>query len=665
VILVSLVNPFIAPSRPGRARLRLRARLAARSRPSTPLHLSPPAVAARTASPSAGRGLFARPAALWLAVVLGAAALAAHGPVQASDTIVITGTRTPQRVDQSLAHVSVIDRARIEAAGGRTLADLLATEPGLQAWSNGGPLKPASVSVRGLEARHVLLLVDGVRHGSATVGTPAWDNLPLDAIERIEIVRGPMSGLYGSDAVAGVVQIFTRRGQPGWQPDALLGTGSRGYGEAAAGARFGGAGWDGSVRLQHRRSDGFSATNQRVPFGSFNPDDDGWRQSSASAGLGATLGDWRARGTLLVSRGQTRLDDGPGADARAALRTEVLTASADGPLAAGLRTRLLAARSVDAYETLATASAFTPLGTIATTQDQLSWETQTATPLGTALLVLEHLRQAVERPGAPFAVSQRRINGVGLGLNGHAGAHGWQASLRRDRNSQFGQQTTGALAWGWDFAPGLRATASAGRSFVAPSFNQLYFPNFGNPALLPEEDTQRELGLVWRQGVVTSRLAWYQHRIRSYIPSGPLPVNLPRVEVEGLSASLDAAWGPWTLTAGIDSVDPLNATTGSANFGRVLPRRARDSGRLALDWRQGGMALGGTLLAFGERFENAANTQRLGGHAVLDLRADWALARDWTLGARLNNALGQRYETVLGYNTPGREALLTLRWTPR
>jgi vitamin B12 transporter len=649
------LNPFLAPSPPGKARPRLRLRLRPRAPTHRPAPFTGPLPAPRPAPH--GRGL--------CPALLLAAALALPAAAQTGETIVITGTRTPQRVDQALAHVTVIDRARIDAAAGRTLADLLAAESGLQAWSNGGPLKPASVSLRGLEARHVLLLVDGVRHGSATVGTPAWDNIPLDMIERIEIVRGPMSGLYGSDAVAGVVQIFTRRGQPGWQPEATLGAGSRGHREVAAGARFGGAAWDGSLRLQHRRSDGVSATNERVPFGSHDPDDDGWRQHSASAALGATLGTWRARGTLLVARGQTQVDDGPGVDARAALRTEVLTATAEGPLGPGLRTVLRVARSVDAYETLATASAFTPLGTIATTQDQFTWETQAPTPLGTALLVLEHLRQAVERPGAPFAVGDRRISAVGLGLNGQAGAHGWQASLRSDRNSQFGRQTTGALAWGWDLAPGLRATASAGRSFVAPSFNQLYFPNFGNPALQPEEDVQRELGLVWRHGVVTSRLAWYQHRIRSYIPSGPLPANIPRVEVEGVSASVDAAWGPWTLAAGIDSVDPLNATAGTANFGRVLPRRVRDSGRLALDWRHGALALGGTLLAFGERFENAANTLRMGGHAVLDLRADWALAREWTLGARLNNALGQRYETVYGYNTPGREALLTLRWTPR
>lgn len=582
-----------------------------------------------------------------------------------ADAVVITASRTPQRVDEALAQVTVIDRARIEAAAGRTLAELLAAESGVQFWSNGGFGKTATVSLRGLEGRHTLLLIDGVRFSAATVGAPGWDNLPLDAIERIEVVRGPMSGLYGSDAVGGVVQVFTRRGQAGFHPDASLTAGSRQYGELSAGARFGSGPLDGSLRLQHRRTDGFSNTNANVPFGSHHPDSDGFRQTSLSGRLGLRLGDWRAEATLLRADGRSQYDDGPSADARADLRTEVLSAQLAGPVTAGWRTAVKLARAVDDYDTLATASAFTPLGNTGTTQRQLSWENQFATPLGTALLVAERVTQTVERPGTPYAASERTINGVAVGLNGQAGAHGWQFNLRRDRNSQFGGQTTGALAYGLQLTEALRATASFGSSFVAPSFNQLYFPGFGNPNLLPEEGRQRELGLVWRNGPVTSRVVAFDNRIRGYISSGPLPANIPRVKVDGVSVGVDAALGAWLLSGSIDSLQPINATVGSANYGKILPRRVQDSARVGLQWRQGAWTLGGTVQAHGERFDNAANTTRLAGYATLDLRAEWALARDWTLAARLNNALDQRYETVYGYNQPGREAYLTLRWAPK
>ena len=590
-------------------------------------------------------------------------ALAQASAASPAETVVVTATRTPQRVDQALAQVTVIDRARIEAASGRTLAELLAGESGGQSWSNGGLGKTASVSLRGLESRHTLLLIDGVRYGSATLGTPSWDNIPLDAIERIEIVRGPMSALYGSEAVGGVIQIFTRRGQQGFHPELAATLGSRTYGELAAGARFGSGLFDGSLRLQHRRTDGFSATNPKLPS-NYNPDDDGFDQTSVNGRIGLRLGDWRADATLLKAEGTNHYDDGAGVDTRAALRTEVMSLQLAGPVTSSWRTSFRTSRSRDDFDTLASTRA-SNLGNIGTTQTQFGWENQINTPLGTALVLAERVQQEVERPGTPFAVSERTVTGLALGINGEAGAHGWQANVRRDRNSQFGGQTTGSLGYGYELAPGLRATASFGTSFVAPSFNQLYFPGFGNPALLPEEGRQREVGLVWRNGPVTSRVAYFDNRIRGYISSGPLPTNIPRVKVDGISASVDAVLGAWTLAGSIDSIQPVNATEGTANFGRFLPRRVQDSGRLAVDWRGGGFTLGGSLQAFGERFDNANNSTRLGGFATPDLRAEWAFARDWVLAAKLNNALGKTYETVFGYNQPGREGFVTLRWAPR
>lgn len=591
------------------------------------------------------------------------------GPAQAqsstgADTIVVTGARAPQRVDRALAEVTVIERAQIEAAAGRTLAELLAGDSGVQFWSNGGLGKTASVSLRGLEARHTLLLIDGVRFGSATVGTPTWDNIPLDAIERIEIVRGPMSGLYGSDAVGGVIQIFTRTGQAGFHPEASATVGSHRYGELTAGARFGAGVFDGSLRLQHRRTDGISAANERVPFGSFNPDDDAFEQTSASGRLGLRLGTWRAEAALLKAEGTSHFDDGPGVDARAELRTEVLSAQVSGPLAGAWRTALRWARSIDEYETLATASIFTDLGTIGSTQQQLSWENQIATPLGTALVLAERHEQEVERPGTPFAVSDRTITGLGLGLNGEAGAHGWQASVRRDRNSQFGNQTKGSLAYGLQMTPELRATVSFGTSFNAPSFNQLYFPGFGNPQLLPEEGTHREIGLRWAHGVHEVRFAAFSSDIRGYITPGANPTNVD-ADIEGLTLSLRTEWAGWRVQASGELLDPRNSNPNNANFGRQLPRRAKEVFRFGAERRFGAWTFGASMLHSGARFDNAGNTTELPGFTVWDLRAEATLARDWTLGVKFNNVADRRYETALGYNQPAREAFLTLRWAPR
>ncbi len=604
-------------------------------------------------------------AALATPVAAQAQSTTAKGPLPASSVIVVTATRTPVRADQALADVTVIDRAQIEAATGRTLAELLARQGGVQVWANGGLGTPASVSLRGTEARHVLLLIDGVRYGSATLGTPIWDNLPLDAIERIEIVRGPMSGLYGRDAVGGEVQIFTRGGKAGFWPEASLMAGSHGTAEGAAGARFGSGPFDGSLRVQHLRTTGFSATNERVPFDQFNPDRDGFRQSSLQARAGLKLGGWRAEALGLVSRGTTHYDDGLGADAQAGVRTSLASLSLAGTVTPGWQTALRLSRTEDVNDVRVSASPWAELGATGTVQRQFSWENHIATPLGTVLALAEHLTQDVTRPVTPYEQSRRTISAVALGLDGKAGAHSWQANVRRDRNSQFGSPTTGSLAYGYELLPGLRATASAGKSFVAPSFNQLYYPGFGNPALLPEEGRSREVALRWERGRVRAHIAYYEQRIRGYISSGPQPGNIPRTRIDGVAASLDADLGAWTLSASLDAIDPVNTTDGGANAGKLLPRRATDSARLSADWRGPGFTLGGTLNASGPRFDDAANTLAVPGYATLDLRADWPMTRDWSLGLRLNNALNQRYETLYGYNQPGREAFVTLRWAMR
>ncbi len=584
-------------------------------------------------------------------------------PATPLEDVVVTATRTPTRVDDALAEVTVVDRQQLDAYAGRTLTEVLSRQPGVQFSSNGGLGKSSSVSLRGLESRHVLLLIDGVRYGSATLGTPSWENLPLDAIERIEIVRGPLSSLYGSDAVGGVVQIFTRRGAPGLHGEGIVALGTDAFRQVGAGLRFGEGAFDGALRIGHQRTHGFSTTNERVPFDNHNPDDDGFKQSNASARLGWRFAnDWRLEALGLFSDGETHFDDGLGADARAGMKTQVVSLQASGKLLAAWTTSLRVARSEDEYDTKASASPFTDLGTIGNVQEQLTFENTIATAAGDVLLLAEHLKQKVSRPGAPFEVSNRSINGFGAGLNGRAGAHGWQASLRHDRNSQFGSQTTGALAYAYDLSRAWRLGASYGTSFVAPSFNQLYYPGFGNPELQPEEGKHAELSVRWAITDHQVRLAWFDNRIRGFIPSGPRPANVPRARVDGLGLSYEGQLAGWALAASTEHLDP-RVDEGAANVGNQLPRRARKTARLSADSPQwNGWSVGAGLNAVGARYDDAANTRRLGGYGVVDLNADWRFAPAWALGLKLNNLTGRDYETVYGYNQPGREVFVSLRY---
>lgn len=589
--------------------------------------------------------------------------LATAASAQSPQQVTVTATRVPTPVNQLVAEVTVIDRATIERSEGRTLVELLSQQAGLQFASNGGLGKSASVFIRGLESRHTLLLVDGMRVGSATLGTPSLDNLPLEAVERIEIVRGPMSSLYGNGALGGVVQVFTRQAVQGLSANAKLSAGSHEFGQAAAGVGFGNGVFDVAVQAQHTDTRGVSATNPKVPFGNHNPDRDGFRQSAGSLRLGWRPGaDWRVELLALDSTGLSRIDDGPGADARAELHNRLLGLTARGPVLGSWRTRVSLTETVDAYDTLASASAFTDLGVIRTRSQQASWENTVATPLGTALVLLERTDEKVARPVTPFVESERSIDALALGLNGSAAAHNWQASLRRDRNSQFGGVTTGAVAYGYALTPAWLLGASYGTSQTLPSFNQLYFPGFGSPTLLPEEGQHAELSLRWTAGEHRLRAAWYDYRYRGFISSGPQPVNLPRVEIDGVTLGYEGRWRDVDLTASYDHTDPRNATVGNANFGKQLARRAKQALRLGADWQAGAWSAGATLSAFSYRYDNAANTTRLGGYGTLDLRGEWAFSPQARLGLRVNNVADKAYSTVLGYDQPGREAFVTLRW---
>jgi vitamin B12 transporter len=576
--------------------------------------------------------------------------------------VTVTATRTPTLVHQNLAEVTVLGRSQIERATGRSVVELLAQQPGLQISTTGGLGQSGSVFIRGLEGRHTLVLVDGVRYGSATLGTPVLDNLSLDNIDRIEIVRGPMSALYGSDAVAGVVQIFTRRGRSGLQGNASLGVGSHRYANASAGVSWGDALWDGAVQAAHVQTRSFSATNASVPFGSFNPDNDGFRQNSGSAQLGLKLGgDWRLGARAFQARGTNHLDDGLGADAKAKLLAQVASLELSGSALPKWKTVTRAAHSVDENTSLESASPYVTLGTFATKQLQLMRQDSVQTPLGEALVVAEYLRQSVQTPDNDFAVTQRRVLGLSAGLQGQEGEHTWQGSVRHDRNSQFGKQNNGALGYGWDLAPQWRVGASLGTSFKAPSFNDLYYPGFGNPDLKPEQGKSLELSVRYRKPDHQLRAAFFEHRIESYITTGPSAFNVKRARIDGVTLSYEGKVCDSTVSAALEHVDPFNqdAPTGA---GRVLPRRAKNSMKASWERAWGAFKFGTTLQALGHRFDDVNNQKQLGGYTVLDVRAEWRLAPEWSLAAHLNNLANKHYETAAGYNQPGREAYLSLRY---
>jgi len=570
--------------------------------------------------------------------------------------VVVTATRSATASDELVSDISVVDRAAIEASTARTLSELLARLPGVQMTSNGGLGKSSSVFIRGSESRHTVLLVDGVRLGSATLGTPSWDNIPLDLIERIEVLKGPASALYGSDAVGGVVQVFLRKGRDGLHPYASLTAGSRGHAQAAAGLQAGQGPLSYALGVQRVRERGFSATNANVPFGNHNPDRDPFEQDAFNASGRYEINKaWSVDAGLLYADGISAFDDGPSRDSRLTLRDVTANAGVKGRLTSRWQSEL---RFSEGRDTSNTIQARLP-GSFKTRQSQWTWQNHVDTPLGLVLAGLEQRVQKVSGTTA-YSVTRRTIDSVFAGLNGSEGGHSWQANLRHDNNSQFGSSNTGVVGYGYRVAPDWRVHASHGTSFVAPSFNQLYFPNFGNPALQPERGRNTDVGVSWNSAGHEVKLVHFDNRIRGFITSTTTPANVPQARIDGWTLAYAGKLDALTLHASVDALDPRNELSG-----KQLPRRAKRQVTIGSDYESGAWRFGASLLHVGERFDDAANTRPLAGYTVADVYAQWQFAKDWSAQAKVNNLTDRRYETAYGYNQPGRGVYLTLRWMPQ
>ncbi len=572
---------------------------------------------------------------------------------------VVTATRTPQRVDELVGDMVVIDRATIERSTGRTLPELLARAAGVQFSSNGGLGKSSSVNIRGAEARHSILLIDGVRFGSATTGTPSWDTIPLDMIERIEILRGPGSALYGSEAVGGVVQVFLRKGATGLSAYSSVTAGSRGYGQVTAGVNGGSGPLVYSLGVQKTRESGFSATNSKVQFGNFNPDDDGFDQNSINASVAYQLSpDWKLDAGLLAADSTNHTDDGPGRDTRYKGKSRVARAGVEGQVLPGWKTTARVSQGSDSSRALVAAPSVFP-SLFKTTQNQLSWQNDIDTRVGVVLAGLEQLKQKVDST-TKYTVTDRTVSSAFVGLNGSAGPHSWQANLRRDDNSQFGGSTTGFGGYGLAITPQWRVNAAYGTSFVAPSFNQLYFPGFGNANLQSEHGRNTDLGITWSDAGHTVKLVHFDNKIRGFITSTTNPQNVPRARIDGYTLSYDGVYGPLSFNASVDAMNPRNELTG-----KRLPRRSADLARVGADYAVGPWTLGASVLRAGKSFDDTANTRLLGAHTTADLYVDYVVNPEWKVQTKLNNLTNRQYETAYGYNQPGRAVYVTLGYRPK
>ncbi|MDE2052139.1 MAG: TonB-dependent receptor, partial [Gammaproteobacteria bacterium] len=623
-------------------------------------------------------------AAAALAFVLPQCAAAQDQP-----DVVVTAAREPQSLDQVLWSTDVLTRTEIESSQTLSFQDLLGELSGLQIDNTGGLGKQSSLFMRGMSSDQTLLLVNGVQVGSATNGLPPIELIPVDQIERIEVVRGPLSTLYGSDAMGGVIQIFTRGGEkPGLSVDASATGGTYStFDEAlSAHAGFGRVWLNASGEVLHTA--GFEACS--APAGSppgdcFGgpPDRDGYLNRSGSFTAGVRLAPgWTASADSLLTSGHTDYD-GTYSDSTQFLE-RVTTAHLDGRIAEGWSLHATGGRDVDdANDFLAAA----PVDRYETRRDTASLQIDGR--IGRALGLIAGSDWKGERIDAAdifdsvsypieFARSTRNSTGTFLELHGSTGSLSELAGVRYEHNTQFGDHVTYDTGAGWRFARHWRLTATWGTAFHAPTFNDLYFPSFpgfpppSNPSLLPETSRSVELGIAADWAAFDWSLHAYQTDVShliTYAPPDYTPYNLAAARIRGIELSGQWRHDAWTVSGQITGLDPRDhspaAVAAPGTAGNLLPRRAQSSA--FLDLRRtlfGRIGLSARGRWQGRRFDDLANTVPLGGYFLLDFLADARLGQGWSIEGRISNALGRTYYTAAAldnppssayYNQPGRE----------
>jgi vitamin B12 transporter len=580
--------------------------------------------------------------------------------------MVITASRVLQRAQDALPDVSLITRADIERSQARDVPTLLQNLVGMEVTQSGGMGGVASLFMRGAESRHALVLVDGLPMNNLNFNLAALEHLPLSGIERIEVVRGNVSSLYGSAALGGVVQIFTRQNAAGaakgpWvEANGQLGSDSFRSAQASAGQTWAsGFGVNASAETVHTR--GFNAINplQRQDT---NPDRDGYKRQSNALNFSQTFDSGRVGLMLRETQATVQYDSqwGPANQAdesKSVLRNALLNASYKA--SPTLQWDFSLGQQEDKLNAAVTAYPYFVNSKSKTSSVGAVW---TLWPQHSLTSGYESTRQSIASD-TEYTPSSRSLDSWRLGYQGKQENQQWQLNMRRDQYSDFGDASTWYAGYGYFLTPELRLKASASTGFMAPTFNDLYYPWGGNPLLRPEKAKSKELGLQYTQAAWHARLTAFENRYIDLIDNDEFftRTNIAKAKNQGVEVALAGQWHmpgwgvkQWRLS--MTSQDPHNDVTQQS-----LARRAKTLAQAGLNQNLGNWDTGIQIRYSGARTDDA-NT--LAAYTLLDLTASRALTPELRLNLRIENATNENYPSIYGYNMPKRGLFVGLRWAP-
>ena len=609
-----------------------------------------------------------------LSMALGAA-LSAQAQLQLPSQIV-TATRVATPVTDIIADVSVIDRAALELAGQASLREVLAQQPGVQIASSGSYRSNTGIFLRGAVSSQTLVLIDGVRVGSATSGGASLDNLPLERIDRIEILRGAASALYGPDAVGGVIQVFTRQPSQALELGVSAGVGTDGQQQAGVHVSGSSGVLGYSLGASREKAAGISAVANPAS-GSYNPDDDGFDATSADFRLSTRINrEHGLRLSLLRSDTDYRLDSTPYPNP---LGLNRLTSDARGKTGMGHATVQWDAQWLPHWRATLTAgnSNEQSLGDYVRSTDgaaggstqfntnrrQATWQNDITLGNDVLSLMLEGRNETVDSNTA-YTVTSRDVRSALASYAFNRAAWNALVVARNDDNSQFGNFNNWALSGGYRVTDVLRAVASVGTSFQAPSFNQLYYPGFGNPILQPQRNRATELGLKSHLGDVSLGAVVYNNDIQGFIvPTTNVQSSL--AVLRGITLTADVRSKDTSYSLSYDYADPRSYSTSPASNDLRLVRVAQNVFNARVTQRMGDASAFAEIKLSGDREDNNLSfTGRdlLSGYTLLNIGANWKLQKNVSVLGRINNLADAQYQLANGFSMPGRNLFVSMNW---
>lgn len=561
------------------------------------------------------------------------------------DKIVVTATRTPTKTSNVIAQTRVIDQEDLKRFQGQTIMEVLRRQPGFSIKQDGGVGTSSNFYMRGYSSNQILVLIDGIRYSSASLGNANLNLLPADQIDRIEILYGASgSSIYGADAMGGVIQIFTKGANIEKSNFSVTaGVGSHDhytYGASAQLANEHGTAL--SLSASHNETNGFNALSPNPVNSNYNADDDGFESNNFSIALNKRINEqWLAGASALYSKSTTEFDAGTVLkDAYADQENGSAQAFVDWRYLPGSSVKLQYGHSIDKSDTYDNFPS-----TFDTKQDQVSLLGQHKLTVGQGIYGLEYLNQSLD--STSYEIDNRDVKSAFLGYVLASNQFDVQANLRFDDNSQYGNQTTYNLGGAYHINPNLRIGTSYAKGFRAPTFNEIYPGYGGDPDLKPETSDNYEIFAEYNDTLQSTRLTGYHNEVDDLIAYlNGTATNINAAKTKGISLTSDWVVNDYLFGGSYDYQQAKDS-----DDGKFLAFRPEHSGLIYTGYRLSNLDIRAEVEYVGKRYSSSYD--ELDNYTLLNISGNYHINPNLILSSRLNNITNKDYTTNENYGQYG------------